>query len=325
MELTLLNAAVEASEATYPDKLHQFSMWQPDDLKKFKTNNFSGYVASNHELVMLAFRGTQNNWKSLDGFVNSTSQWLTNLNYRQVVSGNCRIHKGFNEELNSAFDDIQSLLKQHKVKNKTLIITGHSAGGGLATLAGKKIYEMGIAQSYVYTFSAPKVGDANFVRTYPVPLVRVEAKNDLVPLFPLHPSIYNFVGEAVLFRIMNFLDNIFPRLNLAALADVEYYHGGQLLYMSDDDTLIHRSTKDFNTMLQDSLEDLLEMIFSDDDENSRNFNRKIIPMPDKWVDFIRIIKIFEEVDASIKTGKMKFFKDHNIDTLSEFLWKLLHR
>lgn len=325
MELTLLNAVIDVSEATYPDRLHQFGMWQPQFLDEFRTNNFSGFVASDGEIIFLAFRGTQNNWKTLQGFVDSTSQWLTNTNFRQVVQGNCRVHKGFNEELNSGFDRIKNLLKAHGIATKPLIITGHSAGGGLATLAGKKLFELGVTNSNVYTFSAPKVGDSNFVRSYPVPLVRVEAKNDLVPFFPLHPAIYNFVGEAILFRVMNFVDNIFPKLNLSALRDVEYYHGGELLYMTDDDTLIHRSTISFENMLGEAFEDLLESIFDDEYESKTNFDRKIFPMPNNFVDVVRVVKIFEEVDTSIKTGKPSFFKDHGIDTLSYFLRKLLNQ
>jgi len=324
MELTLLNAVIEASEATYPDKLHQFTWWSPQYLDEFHTDNFSGFIASNSELVMLAFRGTQNNWNTLENFVNSTSQWLTNINFRQVVYGNCRIHKGFHEELNSGFDRIKSLLRAHGISNKHLIITGHSAGGGLATLAGKRLYELGVTESQVYTFSAPKVGDANFVSTYPVPLVRVEAKNDLVPFFPLHPAIYDFVGKAMLFRLMDYLDHIFPKLKLSALMDVEYYHGGELLYMADDETLIHRNTLSFQGMVEETLENLFESIFGDDDADvGNNFNKKIIPMPNTWVDVIRVVKIFEEVDTSIKTGKVRFFQDHGIGTLSYFLKKLL--
>lgn len=324
MELELINIAVDVSEATYPDKMHQFNLWNPEDLDVFKTNNFDGFVASDEHVIFLAFRGTQNNWKTLEGFGNSLGQWLTNANFRQIDIGHGRIHKGFNEELNSGFARVKTLLHKHGIQKKYLILTGHSAGGGLAVLAGDRLCrELGITDAYVCTFSAPKVGDRYFGGAYPLQHLRIEAKNDLVPFFPLHPAIYNFVGETVLFHIMNFVDRLFPRLNLAALRDVEYYHTGQLLYMTDDETLIHRSSDDIWDFLGTIFEDMLENIWDEDYGQGNQKNSKILSLPKQVVDVARVIKIFEEIDTSLRTGKVSFYKDHGIDTLSVFLKKLL--
>lgn len=323
--INFVNLSVDLSEAAYHRNNHyEFSRFWHLEPEWFKTEHFEGFISSDDQTVVLVFRGTQSNWQTLEAFSNSLGQWLTNSNFRQVNSATGRIHKGFNEELNSGFDKIKSLLRKHGVKNKFLIISGHSAGGAMAILAGDRLYrELGTSNALVCTFSAPKVGDLQFAKSYPIEHIRIEAKNDLVPFFPLHPAAYNFIGEAILFNIMNYLDYYFPRLNLRSLQNVEYYHSGHLLYMDDQNNLLYRSSDSFWGMIGNALGDLLDSIFDDQSWNFGYQNNKILPIPKEIFDFARIAKIFEEIDTTLRTGRISFYKDHGIETLSLFLKELL--
>jgi hypothetical protein len=43
----------EASRAAYPDRLHSFELWRPNDIDPFYGDNCSGFVASNREMVVV--------------------------------------------------------------------------------------------------------------------------------------------------------------------------------------------------------------------------------------------------------------------------------
>lgn len=326
MEIPFLNLASEAAEAAYPDKLHQFSLWQKlDNIHSFSTNRFDGYVASNEESIILSFRGTQNNWNSFDSFVDSISQWMTNLDFQQIVYNNFRVHRGFNEEINSSIHEIVKLLKRHDIDKKELIITGHSAGGAMATLAGHRLYELGKINKnscQVISFSSPKVGDSNFVSRYPLSLIRVESKNDLVPFFPLHPFLSEIVGELI-YPIIDFVNSIFPKLNFYDLRNLEYLHAGELLYLSQENELIRRNSGKFREEIEEVFDDLFEFLFGEDYEEKEIIDEKIITMPNEIVDVVRVVQIFEAVDMAIKTNKADFFKDHGLNLISTFLRKLM--
>ena len=305
--------------------MHEFDWWEPEVLHEFKSNNFGGYVASNEELVVLAFRGTENNWGNLNDFVQSLGQWLTNTNFRQViVSDSYLAHKGFYLELESVFKKITHLLHAHEVNQKLLIITGHSAGGALATLAGKRLFdEEGIRNGIVYSFSGPKVGNKNFADQYPLPLIRVECKNDLVPFFPLNSHVYDFVGEAVLFRVIGFMNDLFPQLNFYELENVQYSHAGQLLYISHDNLLIHRSGFSLFELLENEFENMLAELLLGSLIGEVPIHEKIISMPAYIFDFNRVVDIFNSIDENLQDKKFGFIKHHELTPISDFLKDLL--
>lgn len=320
-ELNYFNLAAQTSQAAYPDKSHKLNIWNPDYYDTFESNNFSGYVASDRDLVILSFRGTHAKWDSMESFRKSLSQWVTNGNFRQVQRHDYCVHKGFDSEVDSAYERILRLVKKHGGERKHIVVTGHSAGGALATLAGRRLYESGFEKCSVVTFSAPKAGDWAFSQSYPVQLLRFEAKNDPVPFFPLHPDLYDFVGRGDLACVLEFMDLFFPKFNLGALTDVEYYHSGQLLYLSHDDQLVYRSDEDIWDFLGREVENFFDSLFDDDDDYYEG-DKHIISKPKEWLDFERVAMIFDALERMITAQRVDFHKDHGINTYTKFFKEL---
>ena len=96
----------------------------------------------------LVFRGTSGRW----------SNWMANLNMVMCPwpSGGA-VHRGFRNSLLRIWDSIAPVLEQIQ---RPLFFTGHSLGGALATLAASLR-----PPRAVYTFGAPRIGDAAFARS----------------------------------------------------------------------------------------------------------------------------------------------------------------
>lgn len=76
-----------------------------------------------------------------------------------------------------------------------IVVAGISAGGALATVAACKINAaLGSGRvKYVVTFGSPRPGERGFAEGYPLPLLAVENKGDVVPRFPVYDTVYNAV------------------------------------------------------------------------------------------------------------------------------------
>jgi pimeloyl-ACP methyl ester carboxylesterase len=65
------------------------------------------------------------------------------------------------------------------------ILVGHSLGGAVAVLAAARWFDgHTTASGSIYTFGAPRVGDADFCKSIRFPLWRVIDNTDIVPLVP---------------------------------------------------------------------------------------------------------------------------------------------
>ena len=118
--------------------------------------------------AVLVFRGT----------TGRLSNWLSNLDVvacEWPTGGN--VHRGFRNILLELWDTIASALE---VIEKPLYYTGHSLGGALATLAASLR-----PPRAVYTFGAPRIGDAEFAQTLAgTPVFNVFNPKDIVPELP---------------------------------------------------------------------------------------------------------------------------------------------
>jgi len=121
----------------------------------------NGYAA-------LVFRGT----------VGRLASWLGNLDMAMTPwPRGGRVHRGFNTMLMELWDEISKALDAVHVP---LFYTGHSLGGALATLAASLR-----PPQAVYTFGAPRVGDAAFAETLAgMPLYHVCNPKDIVTALP---------------------------------------------------------------------------------------------------------------------------------------------
>jgi triacylglycerol lipase len=139
-----------------------------------------GFLMSNPAEAVVAFRG------SLD-FVDA----LANFRYLQEPypfapeAGSC--HGGFLAHYASLRGALLSAVRALPA-GLTLYVTGHSLGGGIATLAALDLaVNTAFNGPVVYTFGAPRVGDPEFAARFDATLAvswRVVNAFDLVPLLP---------------------------------------------------------------------------------------------------------------------------------------------
>jgi hypothetical protein len=151
-------------------------------------------VGSNPDGVVLAFRGTLSfDFHDHD----SLRDWLSNLTADLVrpdwlpADSPARVHQGFLTSLEKlrtlgAFDEVNRQL-QLTGPGAQLLITGHSKGGALASLAALRFSANNQLPSRVISFAAPRVGDRAFADVYNnarIVHTRYEFQDDLVPHVP---------------------------------------------------------------------------------------------------------------------------------------------
>ena len=158
------------------------------EVKERKDTWGSAYMSG--DLIVFGFHGSF--W---------LADWVQNSAFNLVpavfVNGN--IHQGFNEIVNAIFDDmlaVSHLMTDEDIGNKEIIFTGHSLGGALATLAGSKFLTYATSlkanQVKIITFSAPRVGDKEFVECVsaiipqnPPNILNLVCNRDIIPHLPL--------------------------------------------------------------------------------------------------------------------------------------------
>lgn len=105
-----------------------------------------------------------------------------------------RVHAGFLNAFEALSDRIDEVAAARRPGQK-LWLAGHSLGGALAVLAGSHLREQAVEG--IYTYGAPRVGDAEFVATLP-PCVhrRFVHRDDLIPRIPPKGTFgYHDAGE----------------------------------------------------------------------------------------------------------------------------------
>ena len=154
-------------------------------------------VAHNDKFIVIAIRGTE-----IDNLWGAIADWAVNLELELVKdeSGG-KVHEGFRELINQAWPEIAAYVQKIQADGaqRTLWITGHSLGAGLATLAAERARRVaGFAVSGVYTWGSPRVGDETFKQKYAeVGLAdrtfRFVNNTDIVPKIPPGDA-YTHVG-----------------------------------------------------------------------------------------------------------------------------------
>lgn len=190
----------------------------------------------------VVFRGTDSG---------SVDDLLTDLNaIPRLWRGRHTVHRGFADEYDSLCDP----LTLWGGGSPELVLTGHSLGGALATLALDDL-----PGSRLVTFGAPRVGDRSFVESLRATSVeRYVHCCDLVPRVPLaslsRESLIGFLrrfsdglsdGELWAPRLWQLAEKLDPSAFLHAQAahwlgtdPPEYHHPGRLLYLTSVGELV---------------------------------------------------------------------------------------
>ena len=120
--------------------------------------------------------------------------WCSNLNIAmQLGPGGHLVHAGFNEVWKSCRDPLHGFLAN---RNPSRIhCVGHSLGGALAALNADYFNSNGVAEVLLYTFGAPRSGDAFCARSLTrrigaAQIFRVSHAADPVPKIPLFPFFH---------------------------------------------------------------------------------------------------------------------------------------
>ncbi len=196
----------EAAQLAYADPAQinaRVSGWgfAPDHIHHFHKRvilppvDTQGYVFSNAEAIIVAFRGTKD---KLD--------WLTDAKFLPVPGPQAigLVHSGFERALAPVIAELLQVIGQHRDNGQTIFYTGHSLGAALATLAARAVqlasnnvhWPMG-----VYTFGSPCVGDHHFASAYDGDLqartFRFVNNNDAVPRLLL--ATFRHVGRLLYF------------------------------------------------------------------------------------------------------------------------------
>ena len=172
------------------------SYWDPPEaIRRFQTAGLTAeffqagdtqaYVASNAQVVLVSFRGTQAG--SLGDIVSDALVPLVKWTHGTV-------HLGFKAALDRSWPAIVNVLEP-LAASRTVWFSGHSLGGALATLAADRFP----ATAGVCTIGSPRVGDHQFASAFDARFglraLRYINDTDIVTHVPKpFPLLYKHVG-----------------------------------------------------------------------------------------------------------------------------------
>jgi pimeloyl-ACP methyl ester carboxylesterase len=303
MRLDVANFLAGASNASYlADPFASSDVSSLTRLNVFKKGTCRGFVGSNDDLVVVSFRGTSNRFNSFRRVIASAREWLRNLNVFQTSCRGARVHAGFDDDLNRVWNDVGSLIVDHRGDDKPVFLTGHSAGGALATLAAHRYKLAGLNVHSAYVFASPRVGDRAFAADYAVPLYRIENGDDLVPHVPLPPLAMKAI-DFVVEKLAELIRPAFPNL-VPSLADqFEYVHAGKLFFVDWEGRLTYSHT------LLDYAGDVVENVLS----GMLGLQREELPgtpIPKTMMDAARALRTAASIGPQVVQGTFEFFTNH---------------
>ena len=114
------------------------------------------------------------------------------------------MHSGYLKQFESIRGDIETTLKDKKLKNYQLFFTGHSLGGALAITATR--FLASDITGACYTFGSPPVGTVDFDLDITTPIYRIINHVDIVPRLP-NPTLV-FIVRYLAFLIGMGLDMV---------------------------------------------------------------------------------------------------------------------
>ncbi|MEG3436062.1 lipase family protein [Pannus brasiliensis CCIBt3594] len=167
-----------------------------------------GFIArskTNPDRFFIVLRGTREGAEWFNNFRPVPKVFLDEANLGEVRNGFNLIYTRNREGIDldrilgiarpfSIKETIQKFAKEHLTDRSEILITGHSLGAALATLAACHLHAIAVAENLtpsidLYTIASPRVGDETFAEIFKNPRVplrsyRVFNSEDLVPSVP---------------------------------------------------------------------------------------------------------------------------------------------
>ncbi|POR35615.1 Triacylglycerol lipase [Tolypocladium paradoxum] len=144
-----------------------------------------GYVARNpsKKHIVVAFKGT-------DSYVDlKTDSYKFQID--SDICNGCKLHGGFGTAFDLVKDQVEDAVRAEKAtpgqENYRVVVTGHSLGGAVATVAGAYLRKQGIPCD-LYTYGSPRVGNdkfALFASSQAGFSARITNRNDGVTVLPM--------------------------------------------------------------------------------------------------------------------------------------------
>ena len=163
-----------------------------EDFTWFAKRSTQAFSVVDTDLLYLAFRGTE---------ADNPLDWITDAKFAPAsgVFGTS-VHSGFREALDEVWDEI---LPVATAAGKPLVVTGHSLGGALATLAAARLVDAGLQITALHTYGQPRTGLRDFREAFDSKLDGVSYRFinhiDLVTRIPLLIQSYRHIGRRVYF------------------------------------------------------------------------------------------------------------------------------
>lgn len=146
-----------------------------------------GYIAidKTNGIIVLAFRGT----RSLKNWFENVKAWRS----ASDLCGECHIHAGFWEQWTSIRHMIMPNVDKAIAENPEyrFIVTGHSLGGALATIAAADFRHSSdwfLMNTELFSYGSPRIGDflaVRFLSEQSKKSYRVTASDDPIARLPL--------------------------------------------------------------------------------------------------------------------------------------------
>lgn len=151
----------------------------------FTASSTQAYLAAAEGYAILGFRGTESDDLAdlkIDADIRLTP-----------FENNAKVHRGFLVALDQVWQAVHARLQEAAAQGLSIWYTGHSLGAALATLAAARRQP-----DALFTFGAPRVGDAAFARLLAgMPIQRIVNCSDMAATVPGRFLGYRHVGELV--------------------------------------------------------------------------------------------------------------------------------
>ena len=152
------------------------------------------FVASDDEMVLVAFRGTE---------PNQLEDWITDADFKMAKTELGLVHDGFWTALDPVWQPLQEAIGQHQNNSQSLWFTGHSLGAALATLTVAAMRLELKPIHGLYTFGSPCVGSVDFTNQFDQDFgdfaFRYVNNVDVVTRVPTREMGYSHVGTTLTF------------------------------------------------------------------------------------------------------------------------------